>query len=418
MDALKNFEILSFIGEGAFGVVKLGQNKTTKEKVAIKILEKKKIIDKEDEIQVKREINILKTCNHINVIRVKNILNDFENIYIIMEYCEKGELCARIVEEICLEEKEAAYYYYQLINGLENIHKNGVVHRDLKPENLLINKNNILKIIDFGLSNYYDKNKLLSTSCGSPSYASPEMLIGKKYDGIMVDIWSTGIILYVMLCGCLPFEDKNRDILYKKIIKCKIKFPDNLEEDAIDLIKKILVNDPNKRITIKEIKEHPFYKKGKKEFIKLHPNLVMLSKKKNEDNNKEKNENIDVNKNLKRKKKTLADNLTIKIDENNIKNLEYNNNKIQTEKNYQNKIKRTFNQNKDFYNKNYRKKVIRKRKVPNAIYKSLTLFGNNKENFYLKKNLTNNEISREYNTNNEILSVSKRDGQLINTDII
>ena len=213
MNILNNYEILSFLGEGSFGSVKLGIDKSTNEKVAIKILEKKKFIEKKEEYLAKREIDILKNINHLNVIKTKKIFDDSENIYIIMEYCEKGELYDHIIEEICLNEKEAAYYFYQLINGLEYIHKNGIVHRDLKSENLLINKNNILKIIDFGLSNYYDSQKLLSTLCGSLSYAAPEMIKGKEYDGIMADIWSTGIILYAMLCGCLPFDDDNDDIL-------------------------------------------------------------------------------------------------------------------------------------------------------------------------------------------------------------
>ena len=117
-----------------------------------------------------------------------------------MEYCERGELFQRIVQKRKLNENESAYYYYQLINGLEYIHLKKIAHRDLKPENLLINENNILKIIDFGLSNFM-KNKFLTTPCGSPCYASPEMVEGKNYDGYKIDIWSTGIILFAMLCG-------------------------------------------------------------------------------------------------------------------------------------------------------------------------------------------------------------------------
>jgi len=280
MNPLANFEDISFLGEGTFGVVRLYQDKKTKEKVAIKILNKYKILSKDDKMRVKRELTFLKMVHHINIINSKKILEDSEKIYIIMEYCEKGELYDLIFDVICLEEDEAAYYYYQLINGLENIHRHGMVHRDLKLENILIDKNNILKIIDFSLCNYYNKNNLLSTPCGSPCYASPEMISGKKYDGIMVDIWSTGIILYIMLCGFLPFDGENTDKMYDKILKCQVKFPDNLGDDSIDLIKKILVNKPEKRITIKEIKKHNFYLKGKEIISKIHPNLVGEVKKK------------------------------------------------------------------------------------------------------------------------------------------
>ena len=199
MNHLDKYENIEYLGKGAFGVVRLYQDKLTKEKVAIKIINKKKIINKYYKATVKRELNILQNIQHINLINTKQILNDSENIYIIMEYCEKGELFDLIVNKIFFEENEAAYYFYQLINGIENLHLNGIVHRDLKPENLLLTKNNILKIIDFDLSNYYDKNKPLSTLCGSLGYSPPEVLNGKNYDGFMVDIWSIGIILYAML---------------------------------------------------------------------------------------------------------------------------------------------------------------------------------------------------------------------------
>ena len=146
-----------------------------------------------------------------------------------------------------------------------------IVHRDLKPENLLLSKEHLLKIIDFGLSNYFTKGQkeLLSTPCGSPCYASPEMVAGKKYDGMKIDVWSTGIILFAMLCGYLPFEDKNNDKLFDKILECKIEYPDFLSDEPKDLINKILVVDPEKRITIEEIKRHRYYLKGEKFFNEI-----------------------------------------------------------------------------------------------------------------------------------------------------
>ena len=419
MNTLKNFEFLSFIREGAFGVVKLAQDKETKEKVAIKILEKKKILNKEDQIRVKREIEILKRSNHLNVIKAKKIFNDSENIYILMEYCEKGELFEHIVDEVCLEGKEAAYYFYQLINGLESLHKNGIVHRDLKPENLLINKNNILKIIDFGLSNY--NNKLLSTLCGSPCYASPEMLYGKKYDGILVDIWSTGIVLYAMLCGSVPFDNEDHDKLYKKIMKGKIAYPENLEKDSIDLLKKILVVNPRGRITIKDIKKHPFYQKGRKEFIRMHPALVKNAIKKYGNKKVENNKNMEkkeVNdkknkenfnsENLRRKRKILIDNLKLKIDGNNLNNLESNPNIFNTENIFDinSKIRKDF----DF---NRKKNIISQKVSNNNNNFDLIMQKNDKENFDLRKRIKNHKTLTEYNSldkqnniNNKFISVS------------
>ena len=259
-----NYLIKNTLGQGTFGRVKLGIYLPTMEKMAIKILEKSKIHDKDDKIRINREFEMLTKFNHINVILVTEIFESYDSYYSVMEYCEGGELFNYIVKKRRLSEEESAFFYYQLINGLEYIHSLNMVHRDLKPENLLLTKEHILKIIDFGLSNYYkDKNKLLSTPCGSPCYASPEMIAGKNYDGFKIDIWSTGIILYAMLCGFLPFEDNDNDQLFKKILECKLEFPKYVKGNSKDLIQKILVTNPKERITIKDIKQHPFYILGK-----------------------------------------------------------------------------------------------------------------------------------------------------------
>ena len=260
-----NYLIKRTLGQGTFGKVKLGVYLPNKEKVAVKILEKERIIEKDDEIRVRREFDMLAKFNHPNVILVAEIFESSNSFYSVMEYCEGGELFNYIVKNQRLSEDEAAFFFYQLINGLEYIHSLNIVHRDLKPENLLLTNDHILKIIDFGLSNYFKENQeeLLVTPCGSPCYASPEMVAGKKYNGFKIDIWATGIILYAMLCGYLPFEDKNNDALFKKILECKIRYPRYVGEKSKDLLKKILVNDPDKRISIPEIKQHPFFLKGK-----------------------------------------------------------------------------------------------------------------------------------------------------------
>ena len=271
--SLKDYYIKGIIGKGTFSTVKLGIDRITGEKVAIKILNKQKILNQNDVERVEREIKILKNIDHINLIKINKIKEDSENFYMIMEYCEIGELFNYIVKKSLLNENESAYYYFQLINGLEYIHSKNIVHRDLKPENLLINNKKILKIIDFGLSNFIKKDEFLSTPCGSPCYASPEMIGGKKYDGNLIDIWSSGIILYAMLCGYLPFEGQNNEILFQNIVKCEVNYPKYLSIIAVDLLKKILVPNPENRISIREIKKHPFYMKGKEIFKKVHPTI-------------------------------------------------------------------------------------------------------------------------------------------------
>ena len=265
-----NYLIKKTLGKGTFGKVKLGIYLPRNKKVAIKILEKNRIKEEDDRIRLRREFEMLSQFNHPNVITVSEIFESNKEYFTVMEFCEGGELFNLIVANKRLSEEKSAFFFYQLINGLEYIHSLGIVHRDLKPENLLLTKDNILKIIDFGLSNYFkdDQPELLETPCGSPCYASPEMLSGRTYDGFKIDIWATGIILFAMLCGFLPFDDKDNNILFQKILECKITFPKFLSLDAKDLLKKILVMNPLKRINIQNIKKHPFYLKGKEIFEK------------------------------------------------------------------------------------------------------------------------------------------------------
>ena len=147
-------------------------------------------------------------------------------------------------------EVPSARIFAQIISGIEYLHKVNIVHRDLKPENLLLDHNNNIKIVDFGLSNTYQTGTKLKTACGSPCYAAPEMIAGKRYAGLRVDIWSCGVILYALLCGYLPFEDNNTKVLYKKILNGDYKVPQIVRSQAKDLLKKILTTNPNNRITI------------------------------------------------------------------------------------------------------------------------------------------------------------------------
>ena len=260
----KTYVISKTLGKGTFGKVKLAYNQENKnEKYACKILLKSNIKDEDDNLRCKREMDILKKMHHVNVVRTYEIISTDKIYYIFMDFCSKGELFNYIVKKQHLSEEQSAFFYYQLINGIEYIHKKGVCHRDLKPENLLLTEKNKLKIIDFGLSNYF-RGSLLETPCGSPCYASPEMVMGNKYDGFRIDIWSSGIILYAMLCGYLPFEEMENDeyneVLFRNIVECNVEYPSEfITPVAKDLLSRILVKDPRKRITIEEIKNHNFY---------------------------------------------------------------------------------------------------------------------------------------------------------------
>ena len=253
-----DFKIGTKLGQGTFSKVCQGIHLPTGEKVAIKIMSKDQIKEKSDKIRIEKEINIQKKLHHQNIVQQYAIIETDSTIYIISEYCSGGELFDYIVSKRKLYEVEACRIYQQLISGLEYLHKQRICHRDLKPENLLFDSKHNLKIADFGLSNDYHKGKL-STPCGSPCYAAPEMVTGRKYGGTSVDIWSSGIVLYTMVCGFLPFEDDNQNILFGKIAKGLFSLPSFLSVSCKDLLKKILVTDPKKRYGFEEIKHHPWF---------------------------------------------------------------------------------------------------------------------------------------------------------------
>ena len=228
----------------------------------MKILEKSRIKDKKDIERISREIKILKKVRHPNVIQLYEIIETESELFLIMEYCQNGELFDYIVSHQRLHEKSAVRMYQQLIAGIEYIHKSGICHRDLKPENLLLDFDKTLKIVDFGLSNMYTagSSEQLKTACGSPCYAAPEMIAGKKYLGLKSDIWSSGVVLYAMVCGFLPFEDPKTSNLYKKILAGDYKIPKFLSQDCAHFISKILNTEPDKRYGIAEIRGHPWFK--------------------------------------------------------------------------------------------------------------------------------------------------------------
>ena len=416
-DFLSDYHIKETIGKGTFSIVKLGINKATNEKVAIKILKKKKILHKADKSRLEREISILKKLNHINVINSHKINEDSDNYYIVMEYCENGELFNYIVDRQKLDEDEASYFFYQLINGLDYIHHKNIVHRDLKPENLLLGKGNILKIIDFGLSNYYDEEKLLSTPCGSPCYASPEMVCGNKYNGLMIDIWSCGIIIFAMTCGFLPFEDTNNELLFKKIMKCRVDYPEFLSNNTLDIMKKILVVDPHKRITIEQIRKHPFYIKGKNIFEYKHKNLVCKVEKIIDDNLDESNNNEENSKD-----ENTDDKKDINIKKSKSTNYFENENIIKNNNKY--KIKRIFidnnivfkeNGNNSTMSKGNSSKTDKNNKSYGLISKKfhISIKSKDKDNInqeidkiksinYELKDINNNNINNDFNSSNQI----------------
>lgn len=259
------YELGRTLGEGTFAKVKFARNTETGENVAIKILDKEKVLRHQMIGQIKREITTMKLIRHPNIIRMYEVMASKTKVYIVLEFVTGGELFDKISCHGRLKEDEARKYFQQLINAVDYCHSRGVYHRDLKPENLLLDGTGILKVSDFGLSALPQQVRddgLLHTTCGTPNYVAPEVINNKGYDGAKADLWSCGVILFVLMAGYLPFEDSNLMSLYKKIFKAEFSCPAWFSTSAKKLIKRILDPNPQTRITIAEVIENEWFKKG------------------------------------------------------------------------------------------------------------------------------------------------------------
>lgn len=259
---LGRYELGRTLGEGNFGKVKFAQNLDSGLPFAVKILEKSRIIHLNITDQIKREIATLKLLKHPNVVRLHEVLASKSKIYMVLEYVTGGELFDKIASKGRLQEAEGRKLFQRLIDGVSYCHNKGVFHRDLKLENILLDSKGNIKISDFGLSalpQHFRDDGLLHTTCGSPNYVAPEVLANRGYDGATSDIWSCGVILYVILTGYLPFDDRNLAVLYQKIFKGDVKLPKWLSPGAQNLLKKILDPNPVKRITMAGIKADEWF---------------------------------------------------------------------------------------------------------------------------------------------------------------
>ncbi|XP_010538259.1 PREDICTED: CBL-interacting serine/threonine-protein kinase 23-like [Tarenaya hassleriana] len=261
------YELGRTLGEGTFAKVKFARNVETGENVAIKIIDKEKVMKHKMIAQIKREISTMKLVKHPNVNRMYEVMASKTKIYFVLEFVTGGELFDKISSKGRLKEDEARKYFQQLINAVDYCHSRGVYHRDLKPENLLLDANGVLKVSDFGLSalpQQVREDGLLHTTCGTPNYVAPEVINNKGYDGAKADLWSCGVILFVLMAGYLPFEDSNLVSLYKKIFKADFTCPPWFSTSAKKLIKRILDPNPSTRIMIAEVVENDWFKKGYK----------------------------------------------------------------------------------------------------------------------------------------------------------
>jgi len=263
------------LGEGTFGKVKLGFHEITGSKVAIKIINREALrAQKGMDAKTRREIQILKQLRHPHIIKLYEVIETPTDIFIVTEYGSGGELFEYIVRHGKLSEDEARKFFQQIIAAVDYFHRNRVVHRDLKPENLLLDSKLRVKVADFGLSNLMRDGDLLCTPCGTPNYAAPEVISGQLYAGAEVDVWSCGVILFALLCARLPFEDDFIPHLFKKIREGIYTFPPHVSPECKQLISAMLAVDPLKRITVAEIREHPWVKQNLPPQLKKIPPVI------------------------------------------------------------------------------------------------------------------------------------------------
>ncbi|XP_071711414.1 CBL-interacting serine/threonine-protein kinase 25-like [Rutidosis leptorrhynchoides] len=258
------YEMGRLLGQGTFAKVYYAKDLVTSESVAIKVIKKDQVRKEGMMDQITREISVMRLVRHPNVVELKEVMATKRKIYFVMEYVTGGELFAKVLKGK-LKEDVAKKYFQQLISAVDFCHSRGVSHRDLKPENLLLDENGDLKVSDFGLSSLPEQLRndgLLHTQCGTPAYVAPEVLRRKGYDGAKADIWSCGVILYVLLAGFLPFQDENLMHMYKRIFKAEYEYPPWISSDARRLISKILIVDPSRRTTIPAIMRSPWFLKG------------------------------------------------------------------------------------------------------------------------------------------------------------
>jgi len=258
------YELGRLLGQGTFAKVYYAKTLKTGESVAIKVMDKEKILKVGMIEQIKREISVMRLVRHPNIVRLYEVMASKSKIYFVMEYVKGGELFNKVAKGR-LKEEEARKYFQQLISAVDFCHSRGVYHRDLKPENLLLDENGDMKVSDFGLSalpEQFRQDGLLHTACGTPAYVSPEVITKKGYDGAKADIWSCGVILFVLMAGYLPFLDANLMVMYKKIYKGDFKCPPWFSSEVRRLVVRLLDPNPRTRITVPQLMEVPWFRRG------------------------------------------------------------------------------------------------------------------------------------------------------------
>jgi serine/threonine protein kinase len=249
------YEYVRTIGTGSFSVVFLVQSVVTRAFLACKVVSRQILSDLNMFDRFEQETRVLSTLSHPNIVRFEEVVFTEQLIFLVMEYCPRGDLYLHVASVSGLQEPHAKRLFYQIASALHYIHERDIAHRDLKPENILLDIDLNAKLADFGLCHNTSPRALLKTPCGSPCYAAPEILLNLEYDGKMADMWSLGVVLYSMVTGSMPWDHTNPIEMYRQIHECQIEIPDYLSLPLRTLLTTILVKDPLQRPTIEKVLE-------------------------------------------------------------------------------------------------------------------------------------------------------------------
>ncbi|KAM3160988.1 Non-specific serine/threonine protein kinase [Lachancea thermotolerans] len=286
--SLGDWDFLETVGAGSMGKVKLAKHRLTHEVCAIKIVNRatkalihkesqqppprtqEEVLERERKLEKEisrdkrtiRESSLGQILYHPHICRLFEMCTMSNHFYMLFEYVSGGQLLDYIIQHGSLRERSARKFARGIASALQYLHLNNIVHRDLKIENIMISTSGEIKIIDFGLSNMFNPKKQLHTFCGSLYFAAPELLKACPYTGPEVDVWSFGVVLYVLVCGKVPFDDENSSVLHEKIKQGKVEYPQHLSIEVISLLSKMLVVDPSKRATLKQVVNHQWMQRG------------------------------------------------------------------------------------------------------------------------------------------------------------
>ena len=272
---LNQYHVEEELGNGAFSVVYRVTDTTTGASYAAKVFPKSNLSNAGDQERFQREIDAMAFLKHDHIVSLKDFLWDQDNYYLIMDPCDGGELSSYLADHKKLDEPTAALIFRQVADAVCHCHARGVAHRDLKPENVLFSEFPDVKVADFGLCGYVKEKQLMSTFCGSPCYCAPECLCKVQYDGREADVWSLGVVLYLMVVGQHPWNIVNTSMMTRQILKGSYTIPQTVSDECRDLIENMLKVDPKERLSMAKVMEHPWIRRADE--VDSEPSLMQLA---------------------------------------------------------------------------------------------------------------------------------------------